>query len=63
MNIELPINFKIEPKTIKDQGSISSCVAHSLSSFLESKNDVIYSTGWIYGYRPTRLLSTEKVCI
>ena len=53
-NMQLPEEFKLEPKTIKNQGSVSSCVAHSLSSYLElsDSNNIVYSTGWIYGYRP-----------
>ena len=52
--MQLPEEFKLEPKTIKNQGSVSSCVAHSLSSYLElsDSNNIVYSTGWIYGYRP-----------
>ena len=50
--IELPEAYTLEHTTIKDQGSVNSCVAHSLSSLIESKLNNIYSTGWIYGYRP-----------
>ena len=50
--IELPIGFTLVTKTIKDQGNVNSCVAHSLSSMLEYVDKNIYSTGWIYGYRP-----------
>ena len=50
--IELPEAYTLEHTTIKDQGSVNSCVAHSLSSLIESKLNSIYSTGWIYGYRP-----------
>lgn len=49
--IELPKEFSLGAYTIKDQGVINSCVAHTLSSMLEKYNDT-FSTGWIYGYRP-----------
>lgn len=51
-NIELPTSFTLSNTTIKDQGYVNSCVAHALSSLLEQKYKNIYSTGWIYGYRP-----------
>lgn len=67
-NTSLPEEYSIFNKpTIKNQGAVNSCVAHSLSSALESSDledeDNNFSTGWIYGYRPARLLSTEKECI
>lgn len=50
----LPEKYLLPQKiTIKDQGLVNSCVAHSLSSAIEAKEDkIVYSTGWIYGYRP-----------
>lgn len=51
VTIELPKEFQLQPTSIKDQGSVSSCVAHALSSMLET-DGTLYSTGWIYGYRP-----------
>lgn len=51
-NIELPSEFSLNKTTIKNQGNVNSCVAHSLSSMLEEYTEEIYSTGWIYGYRP-----------
>lgn len=51
MSIELPESFTLEPTPIKNQGNVGSCVAHALSSMLEKYNE-IFSTGWIYGYRP-----------
>lgn len=51
-SIELPEIFRLNyTKEIKNQGSVNSCVAHALSSMMEKLNNV-YSTGWIYGYRP-----------
>ena len=51
-NIQLPENFELEHSHIKDQGIVNSCVAHSLSEILESRDNNNYSTDWIYGYRP-----------
>ena len=50
--VELPSEFVLNHAHIKDQGRVGSCVAHSVSSLLETKDDNDYSTGWIYGYRP-----------
>ena len=52
-NIELPKEFECHHGRIKDQGTVNSCVAHAISSVLEASDDINYSTGWIYGYRPT----------
>ena len=49
--VELPISFELTHSHIKNQGNVSSCVAHSLSEILETKDGINYSTGWIYGYR------------
>lgn len=52
---ELPEQYEIKMPDVKDQGIVNSCVAHSLATFLEEtyKNDnVKFSTGFIYGYRP-----------
>ena len=51
-NVQLPANYMLEPKRIKDQGNVNSCVAHSLSSMLENKWKKDFSVGFIYGYRP-----------
>ena len=51
-SISLPSNFQVKHSKIKDQGMVNSCVAHSISEILETKDGVNYSTGWIYGYRP-----------
>lgn len=51
----LPKEHTITMPDVKDQGFINSCVAHSLSTFMEeyhkSKNEK-FSVGFIYGYRP-----------
>lgn len=51
-NVELPEEFRLNSTTIKDQGAVNSCVAHTLSEMLENRYKKNYSTGWIYGYRP-----------
>ena len=57
MRIDLPEEFRLNNKNIKDQGSVNSCVAHALSSTLENKFDKNFSTGWIYTFR---LLSRRR---
>ena len=51
-SISLPSEYTLNHTTIKNQGPVNSCVAHALSSMLEKVNNINYSTGWIYGYRP-----------
>lgn len=56
-NATYPTEFKLDGGTVKDQGEINSCVAHSISTikeiqeFYETKNKLNFSVGWIYGYR------------
>lgn len=50
-----PEKYEISIPTVKDQGIVNSCVAHTLASFLEETykdNNTQFSTGFIYGYRP-----------
>lgn len=50
-----PEKYEISIPTVKDQGIVNSCVAHSLASFLEETykdSNTQFSTGFIYGYRP-----------
>lgn len=50
-----PESHIIKMGPIKDQGIVNSCVAYSLSSFLENEyldSNLHFSTGFIYGYRP-----------
>ena len=50
-----PKQYEITIPSVKDQGIVNSCVAHSLASFLEEtykENYIQFSTGFIYGYRP-----------
>ena len=52
--ISLPDEFQVQHSFIKNQGSVGSCVAHSVAEVLEilEDNNLKYSTAWIYGYRP-----------
>lgn len=50
--INLPSTFSLGTTTIKSQGNVGSCVAHTISEILEFYDGVSYSTSWIYGYRP-----------
>jgi C1A family cysteine protease len=56
---EFPETFVLPEVTVKDQGSTGSCVAHACSSVVEYHNkqqegtDTVFSTEFIYGYRPT----------
>lgn len=50
-----PEKYEIKMPKVKDQGIVNSCVAHSLSTFLEESyidENKTFSTGFIYGYRP-----------
>ena len=54
--INLPVSYKINTKMqrIKDQGVISSCVAHAITTILEyycKDDDTKLSTNFIYGIR------------
>jgi len=56
-NTQFPQNFKLHETRVKNQGNINSCVAHSLSTikeiqeYYETGKNLIFSVGWIYGYR------------
>lgn len=56
-NIELPDEFELETRRVKDQGQIGRCVATALSSILEYYDfkqngvDAEMSPGYIYGNR------------
>jgi hypothetical protein len=55
---DFPETFSLPTVTIKNQGSIGSCVAHACSSLVEYHNkrqentNIVFSTEFIYGYRP-----------
>jgi C1A family cysteine protease len=56
--VEFPDTFELAAVSVKDQGSTGSCVAHACSSVVEYHNKkqqgttTIFSTEFIYGYRP-----------
>jgi hypothetical protein len=55
---EFPETFVLPEVSVKNQGSIGSCVAHACSSVVEYHNkrqegtNIVFSTDFIYGYRP-----------
>lgn len=55
---DFPKTFVLPEVTVKNQGSTGSCVAHACSSVVEFHNkrqentDIVFSTEFIYGYRP-----------
>lgn len=55
---EFPKAFVLPEVSVKNQGSTGSCVAHACSSVVEFHNkrqegtDTVFSTEFIYGYRP-----------
>ena len=62
---DFPSEFELEMRRIKNQGSVGSCVAHSLSSIIEYYNfnqtgdDSEMSVGYIYGNRKTSDYKSE----
>lgn len=48
----LPDEFEVSHSNIKNQGSVGSCTAHSVSEIIEANDNIDYSVLWIYGYRP-----------
>lgn len=51
-SVEFPEEFRLDMPKVKNQGMVNSCVAHSLSTFLERYFNDDFSVGFIYGYRP-----------
>ena len=55
---EFPSTFVLPEVSVKNQGAVGSCVAHACSSVVEFHNkrqegtNTIFSTEFIYGYRP-----------
>lgn len=53
-----PEEFTLPSVSVKNQGSVGSCVAHACSSIVEYHNkrqnntNTVFSTEFIYGYRP-----------
>jgi len=57
-----PEMYEISTTNVKDQGIVNSCVAHTLASFLEETykdQDLRFSIGFIYGYRPAGYVIEE----
>lgn len=50
-NITIPDSFCLNSYTILNQKNVSSCVAHSVATLLESIYHDTFSVGWIYGNR------------
>lgn len=56
-NVELPEAFELNIRAVKNQHSVSSCVAHALAAvveyfnFMQEKTDTTMSTEFIYGNR------------
>lgn len=56
-NVELPEVFELNMRAVKNQYSVSSCVAHALAAvveyfnFMQEKTDTMMSTEFIYGNR------------
>lgn len=56
-NVELPEVFELNMRAVKNQHSVSSCVAHTLAAvveyfnFMQEKTDTTMSTEFIYGNR------------
>lgn len=56
-NVELPEVFELNMRAVKNQHSVSSCVAHALAAaveyfnFMQEKTDTTMSTEFIYGNR------------
>lgn len=64
--MSFPVRFSLPIPPIKDQGSVSSCVAHSFSYLSETVlpktgdyNLDRFSVGWLYGYRPAGYYAGE----
>ena len=61
---DFPAEFELDMPKVKDQGVVSSCVAHALSTIVEyfvhkeTGKDAVMSTGYIYGNR--RLTTHSK---
>lgn len=55
--VSYPVGFQLEPMPIKNQQTISSCVAHAcatikeIQEYYETGIKKQFSVGWLYGYR------------
>ena len=63
--LEIPSAFELDMPIVKSQGSVGSCVAHSVALIMEYYNkkqhnkDIRMSVGYIYG---NRVSSTQYLC-
>ena len=66
--LNIPDEFELSMPAVKNQGSVGSCVAHSISTAVEYFNklqegtDVAFSVGYIYGNRQ-KLFCKEGISI
>ena len=68
-NVELPEVFELNMRAVKNQHSISSCVAHALAAvveyfnFIQEKTDTTMSTEFIYGNRINHIYTDKGMII
>ena len=66
---EFPETFALPTVSVKNQASTGSCVAHACSTVVEYHNkrqentNVVFSTEFIYGYRPAGYYVGTGMCI
>ena len=68
-NVELPEVFELNMRAVKNQHSVSSCVAHALAAvveyfnFMQEKTDTTMSTEFIYGNRINHTYTDQGMII
>ena len=68
-NVELPEVFELNMRAVKNQHSVSSCVAHALAAvveyfnFMQEKTDTTMSTEFIYGNRINHIYTDKGMII
>lgn len=68
-NVELPEVFELNMRAVKNQRSVSSCVAHALAAvveyfnFIQEKTDTTMSTEFIYGNRINHIYTDKGMII
>lgn len=68
-NVELPEAFELNMRAVKNQHSVSSCVAHALAAvveyfnFMQEKTDTTMSTEFIYGNRINHTYTDQGMVI
>ena len=66
---DFPAEFTLDKVAVKSQGSVGSCVAHSVAEIIEyhnqkqEKNTLLMSTGFIYGNRRNSSSKTSGMYI